>query len=52
MVLVGNKKDLTDKMIIPEDEGKQLALSFKMEYHETSAFLNEGLDEMMDDIME
>ena len=50
--LVGNKEDFTKETVITEEEGKALAESFKMEYHEICAPMNGGIDQMFADIME
>ena len=52
MILVGNKEDFTKETVITEEEGKALAESFKMEYHEICAPMNGGIDQMFADIME
>jgi small GTP-binding protein len=46
IVLVGNKKDLTNERAVSEDEGKALAEKFKVPFVETSAKTNENVSEV------
>jgi len=44
-ILIGNKSDWTDKRAVPEERGKELALELGMEFMETSAKANLGVEE-------
>jgi len=48
---VGNKLDMSDQRIVSESEVKKITEQNQMEYFETSALLNQGIDEMMNHIM-
>lgn len=42
LVLVGNKRDLTDERMVDTEEGRQYATSIGASYHETSAVHDDG----------
>jgi len=44
-VLIGNKSDWTDKRAVTEDEGRELAEELGIKFIETSAKINEGVEE-------
>jgi Ras-related protein Rab-8A len=44
-ILVGNKSDWTDKRAITEEEGRDLAQELGVKFMETSATINEGVEE-------
>lgn len=44
-VLIGNKSDWTDKRAITEEEGRELAEELGIKFIETSAKINEGVEE-------
>jgi Ras-related protein Rab-8A len=44
-ILVGNKSDWTDKRAITEEEGRDLAHELGVKFIETSAKINEGVEE-------
>jgi Ras-related protein Rab-8A len=44
-ILVGNKSDWTDKRAITEEEGRELAQELGIKFIETSAKINEGVEE-------
>jgi Ras-related protein Rab-8A len=44
-ILVGNKSDWTDKRAITEEEGRELAEELGIKFIETSAKINEGVEE-------
>jgi Ras-related protein Rab-8A len=44
-ILVGNKSDWTDKRAISEEEGRELAQELGIKFIETSAKINEGVEE-------
>jgi Ras-related protein Rab-8A len=44
-ILVGNKSDWTDKRAITEEEGRELAEELGVKFMETSAKINEGVEE-------
>ena len=50
-VLVGNKIDLKESRVITEEEAKEMAKSYKMNYCETSAKENTGIDDLMQGIV-
>ncbi|KAF7319723.1 Rab-type small GTP-binding protein [Mycena kentingensis (nom. inval.)] len=43
-ILVGNKSDWTDKRVVTEEQGKELANELGIELIETSAKLNDGVE--------
>ena len=44
--------DLVDERQVPKEKAELLANHFKLNYYETSAKLNEGINECMNDIFE
>lgn len=44
-VLIGNKSDWTDKRAVSEEEGRELAQELGIKFIETSAKINEGVEE-------
>jgi len=44
-VLIGNKSDWTDKRAVTEDEGRELAEELGIKFIETSAKINEGVED-------
>src|SRR5713226_5400769 len=44
-VLIGNKSDWTDRRVVTEDEGRELAEELGIKFIETSAKVNEGVEE-------
>ena len=44
-VLIGNKSDWTDKRAVTEEEGRELAQELGVKFIETSAKINEGVEE-------
>ena len=50
--LVGNKIDLENLRQVTYEEGAQLAADTKMDYFETSAKLNQNVDEVIGHMME
>jgi Ras-related protein Rab-8A len=44
-VLIGNKSDWTDKRAVSEEEGRELAEELGVKFIETSAKINEGVEE-------
>jgi len=44
-VLIGNKSDWTDKRAVTEEEGRQLADELGIKFIETSAKINEGVED-------
>jgi Ras-related protein Rab-8A len=44
-ILVGNKSDSTDKKAVTEEQGRELANEFGIKFIETSAKVNEGVEE-------
>ena len=44
-ILIGNKSDWTDKRAVPEELGRDLARELGIRFMETSAKLNEGVEE-------
>ena len=44
-VLIGNKSDWTDKRAVTEEEGRELAEELGIRFIETSAKINEGVEE-------
>ena len=44
-ILIGNKSDRTDKRAVPEELGRGLARELGVRFMETSAKLNEGVEE-------
>ena len=51
IVIIGNKIDLKEKRIISEEEGKKIAEEYNLNYFETSAKDNIGINEAMRDII-
>ena len=49
--LVGNKIDLVEKRVISDEEGKSLANDLNMKYFSVSAKTGEGVDILLDDIV-
>ena len=49
--LVGNKIDLVEKRVISDEEGKSLANDLNMKYFGISAKTGEGVDILLDDIV-
>ena len=50
-MIIGNKIDLKEKRIISEEEGKKIAEEYNLNYFETSAKDNIGINEAMRDII-
>ena len=50
LILVGNKKDLKDERVVSEEEAKNLANSWQVEYMETSALENDNCKEAFEKI--
>jgi Ras-related protein Rab-8A len=44
-ILIGNKSDWTDKKAVTEEQGRALANEFGIKFMETSAKVNEGVEE-------
>lgn len=44
-ILVGNKSDWTDKKAVTEEQGRELADELGIKFIETSAKVNEGVEE-------
>ena len=44
-ILIGNKSDWTDKRAVTEEQGRQLAEELGIRFMETSAKINEGVEE-------
>lgn len=44
-ILIGNKSDWTDKRAITEDQGRELANELGIKFMETSAKVNEGVED-------
>jgi len=44
-ILIGNKSDWTDKRVIAEQQGRELAAELGIQLIETSAKVNEGVEE-------
>jgi Ras-related protein Rab-8A len=44
-ILIGNKSDWTDKRAVTEDQGRELANELGIKFMETSAKINEGVEE-------
>ena len=44
-ILIGNKSDWTDKRAVTEEEGRELAEELGIKFIETSAKINEGVEE-------
>ena len=44
-ILIGNKSDWTDKKAVTEDQGRELANELGIKFMETSAKINEGVEE-------
>jgi Ras-related protein Rab-8A len=44
-ILIGNKSDWTDKKAVTEEQGRELADEFGIKFMETSAKVNEGVEE-------
>jgi Ras-related protein Rab-8A len=43
--LIGNKSDWIDKKAVTEEQGRELATEFGIKFMETSAKVNEGVEE-------
>ena len=44
-ILIGNKSDWTDKRAVTEEQGRELAEELGIKFMETSAKVNEGVEE-------
>jgi Ras-related protein Rab-8A len=44
-ILIGNKSDWVDKKAVTEEQGRELANEFGIKFMETSAKINEGVEE-------
>ena len=44
-ILIGNKSDWTDKRAVTEEQGRELANELGIKFMETSAKVNEGVEE-------
>lgn len=44
-ILIGNKSDWTDKRAVTEEQGRELANELGVKFMETSAKVNEGVEE-------
>lgn len=44
-ILIGNKSDWTDKRAVTEEQGRELANELGIRFMETSAKINEGVEE-------
>jgi len=44
-ILIGNKSDWTDKRVVTEEQGRELADELGIRFMETSAKVNEGVEE-------
>ena len=51
IVLIGNKIDLKEEREISEDDGKRIAKDYNINYYETSAKENIGINELMKDLI-
>ena len=51
IILLGNKVDLDDQIVVTEQVGNEFAQQHRMNYHETSAKTGYGVEEMINDIM-
>jgi len=49
--MVGNKIDLEDQRKISREEAQDLAKSYKMQYFETSAKENKGINELFETLL-
>ena len=49
--MVGNKIDLEDERKISREEAQNLAKSYKMQYFETSAKENNGINELFETVL-
>lgn len=45
-ILIGNKTDWADKRVVSADKGEELAREFGIKFIETSARLNQGVEEV------
>ena len=50
-ILVGNKSDLVEERVVDQEMAQKFADEFGIKYFETSAFTNDGISDMMADIM-
>ena len=44
-ILIGNKSDWNDKRVVTEQQGRELAQELGIQFMETSAKVNEGVEE-------
>lgn len=44
-ILIGNKSDWTDKRAVTEEQGRELAAELGVKFMETSAKVNDGVEE-------
>ena len=51
-ILIGNKSDWTDKKAVTEEQGRELANELGIKFMETSAKVNEGVEEAFDVVAE
>ena len=52
IILVGNKKDLENKRIISEEEGRKIAEDYNFKFYETSAKTGENVNEIFQKLFE
>ena len=50
--MIGNKIDLKKERLISEQEAKDLAKHYNMDYYEVSAKTEEGINQALDDLTE
>ncbi len=44
LILCGNKSDLKDKIVVPQDQIEKIALKYNLKYFQTSALTGENID--------
>ena len=50
--MIGNKIDKKEERLISEQEAKDLAKQYNMDYYEVSAKTDEGIDQALNDLTE
>ena len=51
IVLVGNKRSTTEKIVVTSEQGRALAAQYDMSYHDTSTETGDGARAMINDLM-
>ena len=51
-ILIGNKIDMTEERVVTQQSAEQLASQYGISYFETSAKLNQGVDQAMESIFQ